>query len=107
MAMFTSVRRHWVQHPDEVTRRVQEEFVPRIKEIPGFTGYYIVRGEDGELVSISVFETWEGAEASNRLSREWDAEHLQGLLEGEPEIITGEVVIQEMHYPEQEARKAA
>jgi NAD(P)-dependent dehydrogenase (short-subunit alcohol dehydrogenase family) len=50
-----------------VTRRVKEQFVPLIKEIPGLVAYYLINTEQGTIISVSVFETPEGQEESKRV----------------------------------------
>ena len=47
--------------------------------------------EEGVLVSVSIFETKEGAEESNRVAAGWVKEGISLLL-GRAEITAGEVV---------------
>ncbi len=104
--MFTSIRRYHVKDKEELTRRAREDFLPKVKGLPGFGGYYVMHGDGDTWVSITVFETREGVEQSNRLAADTiREEHLEYLFEGEPEIIVGESVLQEMAYHEE--RKAA
>jgi heme-degrading monooxygenase HmoA len=105
--MYTRIRHYRVKDPEEATRRAKESFVPRIKEIPGFIGYYLIRGDEGAYASISVFETREGVEESRRLSDQWNAEHLEELLESAGETMIGETVVTEMPEREHEERRAA
>jgi heme-degrading monooxygenase HmoA len=105
--MYTRIRHYRVKDPEEATRRVRESFLPRLREIPGFIGYYILHGEGDAYASISVFETREGVEESRRLSDEWNAEHLEDLLESAGETMIGETVIAEMREHEREERRAA
>jgi hypothetical protein len=42
-AMFISIRKyHNVKSVDEVRRRVEQEFVPTLKQNPGFLGYHLI-----------------------------------------------------------------
>jgi hypothetical protein len=38
--MHASIRKYKTDSPAKVTRLVNEEFVPRIKKLPGFLAYY-------------------------------------------------------------------
>jgi heme-degrading monooxygenase HmoA len=105
--MYTRIRHYRVKDPEEATRRVKESFVPRIREIPGLIGYYLIRGDEGAWTSVSVFETREGVEESRRLSDQWNAEHLEGLIESAGETMIGETIIEEMREREREERRAA
>ncbi len=105
--MYTRIRHYRVKDPEEVTRRVKESFLPLIRQIPGFLGYYIVQGEEGAYASVSVFETREGVEEVQRLSDKWNAEHVEELLEATGETLIGETVVAEMKEHEREERRAA
>ncbi len=105
--MYTRIRHYRVKDPEEATRRVKESFLPVIRQVPGFLGYYVVRGEEGAYASVSVFETREGAEEAQRLSDQWNAEHVEDLLESTGETLIGETVIAEMAEREHEERRAA
>ena len=89
--MYASIRRYKTDSAAEVTRLVNEEFVPRIKSLPGFLAYYVIDTGEGMLASVSVFETRDGAEESNRMAASWVKESLTGLL-SPPEITAGEAV---------------
>jgi hypothetical protein len=71
---------------------VNEEFLPRVRQMPGFLGYYVVDGGDGTLVSVSLFEDRAGAEESTRAATGWVRERLGHLIKTAPVISTGEVV---------------
>ncbi len=93
--MHVSVRRYNVDpgSVDEVTRRVNEGFVPIITGAPGFKAYYVVNAGGGVLASISVFEDQAGAEESNRLAADWVQENLAPFVQGPPQITAGEASI--------------
>ena len=55
--MYASIRRYKTSSAAEVTRRVNEGFVPRISNIVGFLAYYVIDTGEGVLASVSVFET--------------------------------------------------
>jgi hypothetical protein len=89
--MHTIIRKYKTDSVAEVTKRVDEQFVPLIKGIPGLVAYYLVNTDHGTISSVSVFETREGQEESNRLAASWVKEGLGDLL-GPAEISAGEVM---------------
>jgi hypothetical protein len=94
--MFATIR-YYRTDPDSidsVARRVEEGFVPIIRETPGFVSYFVLAPREGEIVSVSVFEEQRGAEESNEKAEEWVRENLSDLLPS-PEFADGEVVVYE------------
>jgi heme-degrading monooxygenase HmoA len=75
--MFAAIRYYQADPPsiDEVVRRVQEDFVPLIRDMRGFASYFILIPSEREedIVSVSVFEDQQSAEESNRKAAEWRA----------------------------------
>jgi heme-degrading monooxygenase HmoA len=96
--MFVAIR-YYQTDPgsvDEVVRRVKEDFVPLIRDTPGFVSYLVLAPSEreDELVSVSVFESQEGAEESNEKAEAWVRQNLSELLLL-PEFAAGEVVVYE------------
>ncbi len=92
--MYASVRRYEnVTDPRQVGRQVQETFVPIVSDLPGFVGYYFVDAGDGLMLSISLFESKESAEESNRRAAVVVREKLAGSMPTAPQIAAGEVVV--------------
>ena len=89
--MYACIRRYKTDSAAEVTRLVNEKFVPRIKNLSGFLAYYVIDTGEGMLASVSVFETKGGGEECNRMAASWVKESLPGLL-GPVEITAGEAV---------------
>jgi hypothetical protein len=56
--MFSSIRRYTVRQGtvEQLIRRVQEGFVPIVRNMPGLRGYYLVNAGPEVLIAISVFE---------------------------------------------------
>jgi hypothetical protein len=58
--MFAAIRYYQADPPsvDEVVRRVQEGFVPLIRDTQGFVSYFLLipSEREDEIVSVSVFE---------------------------------------------------
>ena len=60
--MYAAVRRYeGVTDPAEDRRRVREEFVPLLKDMPGFVAYYEIDAGNGVLILTDIF----GATPSN------------------------------------------
>ena len=78
---------------NEVVERVNETLVPQLRELPGFSGYYVIDAGNGVISSISLFETAEQAEESTKLVAEWITdENLDTAIPNAPKITSGEVV---------------
>ncbi|MEU0369536.1 hypothetical protein ABZ070_04595 [Streptomyces sp. NPDC006283] len=78
--------------PAEAGRRVNEGFVPLMREIPGLRAYYWVDAGNGVMVSTSVFEDEAGAEESIRKAADFVRDNLASLLPNPPEVSAGHVV---------------
>lgn len=93
--MYATVRIYEnVQNPAEAIRQVGETFLPLMKDIPGYIDYYWVDVGDagGRMVSVSVFETADAAEESNRRAAKWIQEH-PGVVPTATSAEAGEVVV--------------
>ena len=91
--MYATVRRYeGVTDPSEAGRKVNEDFVPLLSQIPGFVAYYWVDAGGGVMISTSVFQDKAGAEESTRRAAEWVRHYLAPLLPKPPQITAGEVV---------------
>jgi hypothetical protein len=73
---------------------VQEAFLPVVSDIPGFVAYYWVDAGGGVMLSVSVFESKEGADESNRRAAVVVREKLATYLPNPPQITAGEVAAQ-------------
>jgi hypothetical protein len=92
--MYASIRIYKTDSVDEVARMVNDEFVPRIKQVPGFLGYYAIAADSGTWATVSIFETNPQTEESNRLAAEFVQHSEMMSLVRRVEMITGEVVAQ-------------
>ena len=78
----------------ELTRKVDNELVPKLKELTGFSGYYLIEAGNGVMTSISLFDTAEQADKSSRIASDWVRdEKLESALPNAPKITCGEVVV--------------
>lgn len=117
--MYTTIRQYVMPDPsvaEEIARRATTDFVPRIREVPGFVAWYLVQRmpdvllsdtagniveggaapsaplEANVLMSVSVFETQAQAHASTRLAVEWIQANIAEFLPNPPTVTAGEVI---------------
>jgi hypothetical protein len=94
--MHATIRRYEgvdVTRIDEVTSKVNETLVPKLRELPGFAGYYLIEGSSGVLSSLGLFETAEQADNSTMLVSKWITdEHFDKVIPNSPKITSGKVV---------------
>jgi hypothetical protein len=91
--VYAAVRRYeGVTDPAEDRRRVREEFVPLLKDMPGFVAYYEIDAGNGVMVTISVFEDRAGEEASTERAADWVRENEASISPNPPQVTAGEVV---------------
>jgi hypothetical protein len=93
--MFTIVRKFTLRHGSatEVTRRVQKSFVPLLRNLPGFRGYYLLDGGPDVLISIRIFDTADEALASNEIAATWIRNNVLEFTKGMPEVMAGKVLV--------------
>jgi hypothetical protein len=81
----------------ELTRKVDENLIPKLKELPGFSGYYLIDAGNDVMTSISLFDTAEQADKSSRIASNWVRdEKLETALPNAPKITFGEVVARDV-----------
>lgn len=66
---------------EELTRRVNEGFVPIIREVPGFVEYLFAEPGDGTHLAVSIFADQAGADESTQRARGWAEEAVGELVE--------------------------
>ncbi len=77
----------------ELTDKVNEELVPELRKLPGFSGYYLIEAGNGIMSSIGLFETATQADESTTFVAKWlRDEHLDTVLPNAPKITSGELV---------------
>ena len=78
---------------EELTKKVNENLIPRLSKLPGFNGYYLIEAGSGVMTSVSLFDTSAHAEESTQLAAKWvQDELLTAVLPNPPNITFGEVV---------------
>ena len=95
--MYISIRKYKLTSQDaktrgELTRQINDLFLPQISKAPGFVSYYAVDAGSGTLATVSVFESQSGAEESNRQAADFVKKNLPALAKAPPEITSGEVI---------------
>ncbi len=68
-------RYKFVGDPRELARRTQESMLPLFQAQPGFVSYSVM-STPGEVLSFSIWETHEQADAANKVSRDWVADNI-------------------------------
>lgn len=96
--MFTSIRKYTVRRgmAPELARRVQDGFVPLVRQIAGFRAYYLLDGGPDVLITISMFDSADEAFASNEIAAEWVRDNVLEFTKGLPEVMVGNSLISEL-----------
>jgi len=91
--MYASVRRYRINpdNMDELMRRVPGA-VDVISSLSGFRAYYVVRGGDDSIATVSLFNDKDAAVLSNQAAARWVKENAADLISGALDTVTGEVV---------------
>lgn len=80
---------------EELKRKINESLVPKLSELPGFGGYWVMESGNGVLTSFSLFKTLAQANESTLVAATWVRdEKLERVLPNEPKITGGEVFAQ-------------
>ena len=64
----------------DLARRAEEGILPILQSQPGFKAYSVAIG-DGEVLSLSVWDTRADAEAGSEVVASWVAENMTGELD--------------------------
>jgi heme-degrading monooxygenase HmoA len=90
--MYLSIRRYegFGGKVEEITQRVQG-LIPVLRSQPGFVAYYNFASEQGDAVSIRIFDDRQSAKRADEQTREWTLAHMRDLLPDPPDILAGEV----------------
>ncbi len=79
----------------ELTGKVNETLVPKLRTLPGFKGYYLIEAGNGVFSSLGLFETREQGEESTKVVTSWiHDEKLETLIPNEPKITSGKIIAQ-------------
>ena len=82
----------FIGDPQDLARRAQAGMLPLFQSQPGFVSYSIM-ASNGEILSFSIWDTTEQAEAASAISRDWVADNFpSGQLELK-ETRVGEILV--------------
>ena len=94
--MFATIRRYDgvdQNRTTELTSKVNETLMPKLNNLPGFKGYYLIDAGNGVFSSLGLFETPEQGLESTKLVTTWIREEkLETILPNEPKITSGKIV---------------
>ena len=75
---------------------VEQEFVPDLRQNPGFHSYYLIDCESPEsgnvVISLTIFDTWEAALSSNDRAKTFVKKWLAETAPDHPYAVGGEVI---------------
>src|SRR3712207_6491721 len=66
----------------EVAQRIEEQFVPQMRTVSGFVGYYLIDMGDDEIASVSIFQDQQGADDANQRAGNWVKQSLGDIVAG-------------------------
>ena len=77
----------------EIVDKVNMTFLPQLRELPGFSGYFLIEAGNGVVSSFGLFETSEQADESKTLVTKWISdENFNSVIPNPPKITSGKVV---------------
>jgi hypothetical protein len=96
--MFATIRRYESvdqSRTGELVKKADESLLPKLSELPGFSGYYLIEAGNGVMSSVGFFDTSAHADESTRVASDWVRENkLETALPAPPKITSGKVVVQ-------------
>jgi hypothetical protein len=94
--MFATIRRYEAidqSRTSELVKKANDTLLPRLSDLAGFKGYYLIEAGNGVMSSIGFFDTSAQADESTRVASNWVREEkLEKALPNAPKITSGEVV---------------
>jgi hypothetical protein len=77
----------------EAARRAESGIGRLMQQSPGFRGYYVFDAGEGAGGSVTFFETRQDAVAANDKALAWIQASLTDLIDTEPEVTMGDVLV--------------
>ena len=101
--MFAIIRRYDgvdQNRSAELTGKVNDMLVPKLEELSGFAGYYLIEAGNGVFSSLSLFETPEQSKESTKIVASWIRDDkLDTMIPNEPKITSGKLVAHSDRVP--------
>jgi hypothetical protein len=95
--MFATIRRYESidqSRKSELVKKVDENLLPTLSELPGFNGYSLIDAGNGIMTSVDFFDTAAQTEESTRVVSSWLREQkLDTVFSTPPKITSGDVVV--------------
>ena|SRR5215469_18748361 len=93
--MFAAIRKYQLKPGanGQLNKALNEAFLPLVSSVPGFIAYHGVDSGSNEWASITIFESREAAEESNRRAASFVHERVSTLIASGPEIVMGDVAV--------------
>jgi hypothetical protein len=77
----------------DIVDKVNMTLLPQLRELPGFSGYFLIEAGNGVVSSFGLFETSEQADESKALVTKWISdENFNSVIPNPPKITSGKVV---------------
>jgi hypothetical protein len=91
--MFATIRRYeGVGSIDVIALAAKEQFFPLFEKLPGFVSHTVVDTGDNSVMSLTIFETREHAEAGNAAVRDLVQQILSRVIPNPATIVLGKVM---------------
>jgi Antibiotic biosynthesis monooxygenase len=96
--MFIAIRKYRVRRGStaEWAQRVRDGFVPLMRDLASFRGYYLLDGGPDVVITISMFDNADEALVSNERAADWVRNNVLELARGMPEVMVGDVLVTEV-----------
>ena len=93
--MYAAIRQGKARpgHAEELARTIKEGAIPIISDVPGFRAYYVIYAPDDTVTAVSIFDSFAGAEESNRRGLAWTEQNLAPLMAGPVSAVAGPVIV--------------
>lgn len=91
--MYIIIRKYSTDAMEQVVEKIQQGFIPLIKQTPGFIDYYVVPLSETKVMIINLYDTEINAKGSHELAQHWVTENIAYMYDGPPEIMEGEAII--------------
>ena len=91
--MFATIRRYeGVGSIDVIALAAKEQFFPLFERLPGFVSHTVVHTGENTVMSLTIFETREQAEAGNVAVRDLVQQILSHVIPSPATIVIGPVM---------------